>query len=58
MQLHCHTLRLPLAGGGFDQRYNAQTLVDAESMLIMTPHVTQAVNDIQQVEPILDQLES
>ena len=47
---------MKVAGGGFDQCYNAQALVDAESMLIMTPHVTQAVNDKQQVEPILEQV--
>ena len=33
------------AGGGFAQCYNAQGVVDTESILIIAPHVTQAAND-------------
>ena len=47
---------MPVAGGGFDQAYNAQAAVDASSMLVVAPAVTQACNDKEQVLPILDQL--
>ena len=33
---------MKVAGGGFEQCYNAQATVDTESMLILVPHVTQA----------------
>ena len=45
--------RIMKVGGGFDQCYNAQAAVDAESMLILAPHVTQACNDKEQVEPMV-----
>ena len=44
---------MPLAGGGFDQCYNAQALVTAGAMLVVAAHVTQAANDKQQIEPML-----
>ena len=44
---------MKVSGGGFDQCYNAQAAVDAESMLILAPHVTQACNDKEQVEPMV-----
>lgn len=44
---------MKVAGGGFEQCYNAQAVVDTESMLVMVPHVTQAGNDKEQVEPML-----
>ena len=47
---------MKVIGGGFNQCYNAQALVDTDSILIMTPYVTQAVNDKQQVKSILDQV--
>ena len=47
---------MKVIGGGFNQCYNAQVLVDTDSILIMTPYVTQAVNDKQQVKSILDQV--
>lgn len=47
---------MKVAGGGFEQCYNAQAAVDTESMLI--PHVTQAGNDKEQVEPTLAALQS
>ncbi len=46
------------AGGGFDQCYNAQAIVDTASMLVVVPHVTQACNDKQQVEPMLEKLQA
>ena len=47
---------MPVAGGGFEQGYNAQAAVDADSMLVIAPAVTQACNDKEQVEPMLAQL--
>jgi transposase len=49
---------LPVSGGGFEQAYNAQAGVDAESLLVVTTGVTQAPNDKEQVTPLLDQLAS
>ena len=45
------------AGGGFEQCYNAQGVVDTESMLILAPHVTQAANDKEQVEPMVAKIQ-
>ena len=47
---------MKVAGGGFEQCYNAQAMVDTETMLVMVPAVTQAANDKQQVEPMLKKL--
>ena len=47
---------MPVAGGGFDQSYNAQAVVDTDSMLIVAAQVSQAANDKQQVEPMLERL--
>ncbi len=44
---------MKVAGGNFEQCYNAQAVVDTESMLILAPHVTQATNDKEQVEPMV-----
>jgi len=44
---------MPVAGGGFDQCYNAQAVVAAGSLLVVATHVTQAANDKQQIEPVL-----
>jgi transposase len=49
---------MKVPGGGFEQCYNAQAVVDTESMLILAADVTQAVNDKQQVEPMLAKLQS
>jgi hypothetical protein len=38
---------MPVAGGGFDQCYNAQALVAAESLLVIAVEVVQAPNDKQ-----------
>lgn len=45
-----------VSGGGFDQCYNAQAAVDAESMLILASHVTQASNDKEQVAPMVEKV--
>ena len=44
---------MPVAGGGFEQAYNAQAAVDAATMLVVATLVTQAPNDKEQVEPML-----
>jgi hypothetical protein len=49
---------MPVAGGGFEQCYNAQAAVAAGSLLIVAQDVAQAVNDKQQVEPMLDQIDA
>src|SRR5471032_1772218 len=40
---------MPVVGGGFDQCYNAQALVAAESLLVIAVEVVQAPNDKQQI---------
>ena len=49
---------MKVAGGGFEQCYNAQAVVDTESMLILAPHVTQACNDKEQVEPMVAKVQA
>src|SRR6202166_3861460 len=44
---------MPVAGGGFDQCYNAQAVVAAGSLLVVATDVVQAANDKQQLEPML-----
>ena len=48
---------MPVAGGGFEQAYNAQAAVAVGSMLVVTTDVVQAANDKQQIEPTLERLE-
>jgi transposase len=47
---------MPVAGGGFEQAYNAQAAVAAGSMLVVAADVVQAANDKQQIEPTLERL--
>jgi transposase len=47
---------MPVAGGGFDQCYNAQAAVAAGSLLVVAANVVQAPTDKQQLEPMLDAL--
>src|SRR5271157_433655 len=47
---------MPVAGGGFEQCYNAQAVVMADSLLVVATDVTQAANDKQQLEPMLSKL--
>src|SRR6516164_5518857 len=44
---------MPVAGGGFEQCYNAQAAVTADSLLVVATDVVQAANDKQQIEPML-----
>lgn len=45
---------MPTSGGGFEQAYNAQAVVDTKSMLIVANHVTQHTNDKLEVNPALE----
>ena len=47
---------MPVAGGGFEQCYNAQAVVAADSLLVIAAQVVQAPNDKQQIEPMLKQI--
>lgn len=47
---------MPVAGGGFEQCYNAQAAVAAGSLLVVVADVVQAPNDKQQIEPMLDKI--
>ena len=47
---------MPVAGGGFDQCYNAQAAVATGSLLIVATDLTQAANDKQQLKPMIDKL--
>ena len=49
---------MPVSGGGFEQSYNAQVLVDTEAMLILAAHITQATNDKEQVEPMIRKVQA
>ena len=48
---------MPVAGGGFEQCYNAQAGVDADTMLVVATTLTQAPNDKQQVQPMIKVLQ-
>ncbi len=47
---------MPVTRGGFEQAFNAQAGVDAATMLVVANHITQAANDKEQVEPLLETL--
>ena len=47
---------MPVAGGGFEQCYNAQAVVASGSLLVVAVGVTQAPNDKQQLAPMLSKL--
>jgi transposase len=49
---------MPVAGGGFDQCYNAQAVVATESLLVVANEVTQAANDKQQMVPMVEKLKA
>jgi len=49
---------MPVAGGGFEQCYNAQAVVAADSLLVVATDVVQAANDKQQFEPMVAKLEA
>jgi transposase len=47
---------MPVAGGGFEQCYNAQAAVAADSLLVVAADVVQAPTDKQQLEPMLSKI--
>jgi hypothetical protein len=47
---------MPVAGGGFEQCYNAQAAVAAGSLLVVATDVVQAPNDKNRVEPMLEKI--
>ena len=47
---------MPVAGGGYEQCYNAQAVVAAESLLVIAADVVQAPNDKQQLAPMLGKI--
>jgi transposase len=47
---------MPVAGGGFEQCYNAQAVVAAGSLLVVATNVVQAANDKQQLAPMLNKI--
>jgi hypothetical protein len=49
---------MKVAGGGFDQCYNAQAVVDAESLLVLVAHVSQDTNDKQQVTSMVEKMQA
>jgi transposase len=49
---------MPVAGDGFEQCYNAQAVVAAESLLVIAPEVVQAPNDKQQIAPMLEKIDA
>jgi transposase len=48
---------MPVAGG-FEQCYNAQAAVAADSLLVIAADVVRAPNDKQQLEPMLDHIDA
>jgi transposase len=49
---------MKIAGGGFEQCYNAQAVVAAGNLLVVANAVTQAGNDKQQLAPMLKKLKA
>ena len=49
---------MPVAGGGFEQCYNAQAAVAEGSLLVVAIDVVQDTNDKQQLEPMLGKIDS
>jgi len=49
---------MPVAGGGFEQCYNAQVAVAAGSLLVVAIDVVQDTNDKQQLEPMLGKIDA
>jgi transposase len=48
---------MKVAGGGFDQCYNAQAVVATGSLLVVATEVTQAANDKEQLVPMIKKLQ-
>ncbi len=50
--------RIMPRGGSFQQSYNAQVAVDAQTQLILAQEVGQSPNDMRQLEPMVAQVEA
>jgi transposase len=49
---------MKVAGGGFDQCYNAQAVVATGSLLVVANEVTQAANDKEQLLPMIEKIKA
>src|ERR1700730_16154374 len=49
---------MPVAGGGFEQAYNAQAAVDGATVLVVATRGPEEPNDKEQVVPMLEVLEA
>lgn len=49
---------MPVAGGGFEQSYNAQAVVATGSLLVVANEVTQAANDKEQLVPMIEKIQA
>ena len=49
---------MPTSDGGFEQSYNAQAVVDVDTMLVVAQHVSQNSNDKQEIDTALDNLDA
>src|SRR5258707_452467 len=49
---------MPVAGGGFEQCYNAQAVGGADSPLVIAAQGGQGTNDKQQIEPMLERVDT
>ena len=49
---------MPVSGGGFEQAYNVQAVVDNETLLIVSNHVSQRANDKKELTPALEALKA
>jgi hypothetical protein len=49
---------MKVAGGSFEQCYNAQAVVATGSMLIVATEVTQAANDKEQLMPMIEKIQA
>ena len=49
---------MKVAGGGFEQCYNAQAAVATGSLLVVATDVIQAANDKGQLEPMMEKIEA
>jgi transposase len=50
--------RIQKGSDGFIQGYNAQIAVDDTAQVIVSQHVTQATNDVQQLRPVIEKIET
>lgn len=49
---------MKVAGGGFEQCYNAQAVMATDSMMVVATEVTQAANDNEQLMPMIEKVQA